>query len=95
MGVNAATTAMMPPVSMVEMCGVRNFGWTAAKMAGGSKPVAGHRQEDARLAEEGDEQHAGHAGQGADGDQAGGAEQQGLFVSTPLTVKAWPRPRRG
>ncbi len=38
MGVTAATTAIMPPVSMVEMCGVRKRGWMAAKMAGGSSP---------------------------------------------------------
>ena len=87
-GVMAATTAMMPPVSMVEMCGVRNRSMDGGEDGRRQQPVAGHGQEDARLAEEGDEQHAGHAGQGADGDQRRGAEQQGVVRSRPLTVKA-------
>ena len=37
-GVTAATMAMIPPVNMVDRCGVRNRSWTAAKMAGGSSP---------------------------------------------------------
>ena len=37
-GVNAATTAMMMPVMMVETCGVLNFSWTAPKTPFGMKP---------------------------------------------------------
>ena len=40
-----------------------------AEDRGRQQLVAGHRQEDARLAEERDQQHAGHAGQGAGGDE--------------------------
>ena len=38
----------------------------------GQQPVARHGQEDAGLAQEGNENHAGHASQGARGDQSRG-----------------------
>ena len=83
-GVNAATMQMTRPVSVVEMCGVLNCGWTTPKIEWRQQLVAGHGQEDARLAEEGDQQHARHAGQGAGGDeQARKAQHAAVLALRP------------
>ena len=67
MGVNAEARQMAMPVTIVAMCGVRNRGCTCPKTSR-QQPVAGHRHENPRLAQEQHQKHAGHARQTADGD---------------------------
>ena len=65
-----ANTATTTPVMMVVMYGVPKRGCTLL-MPGGSKLVAAHRKEDAGLAHEHDQQHAGDPGDGPCRDEAG------------------------
>ena len=67
---------------MVAWCGVRKRGWTAAKKRQADQPVARHGQQDAGLAEQHHEQHAGDP---SDGTEA----MMNTATGRPSSPKAW------
>ena len=77
-GRKAAMVATKTPVRIVDFQGVRNLRMNRGEETGAAPAVAGHRQQDARLAEHHHQQHGGDAGDGADGDEELGPGQAHL-----------------
>ena len=68
-GRNAPMSATQKPVRIVDFQGVRKRLVDGAEKSRRQQAVAGHGQENARLAEHHDQQHRSDAGDGADGDE--------------------------